>query len=193
MIQAPRIFLFLLVAIVAGCGGTASEESGAGGTSGTGAAPGSGGHTASGEGSGGQAGNTDTTPPSDCRCADGENCDWNCGETTGTCADTPEICPSIYAPVCGCDGRTYGNDCERLMAQMGKAHEGECAAAACDCKEGEHCQFTGSCGEDVGVCIALTECADRYDPVCGCDGVTYDSHCFLVLADVAMDHEGACE
>src|SRR5689334_24881667 len=44
----------------------------------------------------------------------------------GTCVRVPEVCTRIYQPVCGCDGKTYGNDCDRRAMKVAKDHDGAC-------------------------------------------------------------------
>ncbi len=54
---------------------------------------------------------------------------------------TGVACPAIYAPVCGEDGRTHGNECEANARGVAIRHEGECAP------EGE-CRLDADCAED---------------------------------------------
>lgn len=44
----------------------------------------------------------------------------------GRCANAPQFCTMIYQPVCGCDGKTYSNDCARRSNRISKKHDGVC-------------------------------------------------------------------
>ena len=58
-------------------------------------------------------------------------CDWPAGKCNGSdvegkCADVPTACRKSTGSVCGCDKRTYANDCERIRAGVQKDHDGTC-------------------------------------------------------------------
>lgn len=72
----------------------------------------------------------------------------------------------------------------------------ECYGPLAPCPEGEYCKIpTGSC-DVVGVsgeCFIIPEgCNKIYQPVCGCDGVTYGNECMMEAEEMSKDHDGEC-
>jgi len=91
-----------------------------------------------------------------------------CGERRGHCEKRPAFCDGTPAPVCGCDGVTYWNDCLRKSRGQRSAFPGECPveqAATCGEKSGRGCPPAsvcaklaplGGCSPDVaGYCWAV--------------------------------------
>jgi len=65
------------------------------------------------------------------KCGAGLFCEFpngTCGkfDRLGTCVKVPHICFKIFQPVCGCNGKTYSNNCVRESNKVSEKHAGKC-------------------------------------------------------------------
>lgn len=78
------------------------------------------------------------------------------GAKMGDCRPMPNSCNMLYAPVCGCDGKTYGNACTAHAAGINVAQKGTCDPS-CD---KVHCKLYNDC------CMCSASAYDFYPPPC---------------------------
>jgi hypothetical protein len=148
-------------------------------------------------------------------CDAGQYCAYNppqhCSQTDmpSVCRLIPTACQSDDSPVCGCNGKTYGNRCLAALAGEGILDVGACplpspggprmcsGASSAACAPNEYCPFTevSVCGENGGeleCALRPSGCVNQYLPVCGCDEKTYVNACLAAMAGVGVKASGPC-
>ncbi|XP_072050388.1 uncharacterized protein [Amphiura filiformis] len=110
-----------------------------------------------------------------------------CTEPGPDVFECPEFCTSLYDPVCGSNGVTYGNECELTKAAC---------LDGIDVME----EFKGRCEDGTEPASECPEfCMSFYDPVCGSDDVTYNNDCEMKKAaclaetNITEAWRGSCE
>ncbi len=138
-------------------------------------------------------GNTECLGDEYCRKEPG-NCD-----SPGLCQAKPQACIQIYAPVCGCDGKTYANECAAAMEGISLLREGPCGDAP-PCVKNEDCSSNEFCLLPEGKCSGPGTCSPRPDicptyclPICGCDMRTYCNQCEANRNGVSILGTGMCQ
>jgi hypothetical protein len=159
-----------------------------GACNGTGGSGGTGGKTATGGAGGSATGGTTGSSSSTKKmcssyalCGTGAFCDFpigGCGfgDAAGTCVSNAGIggCIAVWQPVCGCNGKTYGTDCDRIIAGVSKKSDGECpkdgGVSDAAANNAALCTATGGTIKTQTCCASATDFPNScLVGACGCD------------------------
>ncbi|GJM33130.1 MAG: hypothetical protein DHS20C18_21310 [Saprospiraceae bacterium] len=127
--------------------------------------------------------------------ADGQSV-YTSGTCFGDCIDPWAIdavpdCDDNYEPVCGCNGVTYINECYAEEAGLLSFTPGPCNGNS-NCYEPTLVLTSAGTelNEDNGEISII--CPTNYQPVCGCNDVTYNNACEAEASGISFYTQGIC-
>lgn len=122
---------------------------------------------------------------------------------TGVCDIKPEDCTAdLGTMVCGCDGRSYTNDCWASSEGVNVLSTGTCPTPTACSGDGinggcadpaTYCKASNDACSGEGFCYIIPlECPDWDFPVCACDDKTYPSRCHAAMQKQGILHDKEC-
>jgi hypothetical protein len=119
----------------------------------------------------------------------------NCDQVKDACMRSVGMCTRDHRPVCGSDGKTYGNRCSLQYANCEFENFKDPVTAVYDgeCTENAEMQNDSPRRTDCN-----SKCSKKKNKVCGTNGITYFNSCELKNAacveeiDIEVAHKGKC-
>lgn len=123
--------------------------------------------------------------------------DYTPGVCYSDCIDPTEIepnavCTTDYEPVCGCNGVTYMNECAADASGVMSYTPGPCSDNS-DCYDPVYVVATSGTNVNYTSGAITLDCEDTYDPVCGCNGITYWNSCYAEASGITFYTQGSCD
>jgi hypothetical protein len=104
-----------------------------------------------------------------------------------------------YQPVCGRDGKTYGNSCTATCRGVEVAYKGECKPPSSETQSSiggssdvDSSSGTGGLSSTDSSAKPACVCAKLYAPVCGANSRTYSNACEAKCAGMRVEATGPC-